>query len=168
MYEYNPELPKKRERLISVILLLLGVALFVFSQVKGIPFPIIYQLLALAALTAFIILLSRYLMRRYTYRIMPRSHTGDDLPPDFVVTEYYGRRITVVCRVSVDDVEEIVPIAKENRREWKSKQGGRFFYDYTADLFSKNRFLIVVTDGEHRFTARILADETLLRFLKKD
>lgn len=168
MYEYNPGLTKKRERLISVILLLLGVALFAFSQIKGIPFPVIYQLLALAALTAFIILLSRYLMRRYTYRVMPRSHTGDGMPPDFVVTEYYGRRVTVVCRVSVNDVEEIIPITKENRREWKANQGGRFFYDYTSDLFSKNRFIIVVTDGEHRFTARILADETLLNLLKKD
>jgi len=90
------------------------------------------------------------------------------MPPDFVVTEYYGRRVTVVCRVSVDDIEEIVPITKENRREWKTKQSGRFFYDYTADLFSQNRFIIVVTDGEHLFTARILADETLLNLLKKD
>lgn len=167
MYQYDPALPKRRERLISIVTLFLGLALFGFSKVNNVPFPVIYQMLGVASLTAFIFLIARYLMRRYVYQVMPRSHAGDGFAPDFVVTEYYGRRVSVVCRISLDDIEQIIPITKENRREWREKQTGKLFYDYTADLFSPNRYLLVVTDGEHRFTARILADETLLNYLKK-
>jgi hypothetical protein len=167
MYEYTPALPKRRERLIAILLLFLGVCLFGFSQVNGIPYPIIYQFLALCALTATIILVSCYLMRHYVYSIVPRDGGSETDAPDFVVTEYYGRRISVVCRVSLDDIEEIVPITKQTKKEIKQKQKGRLFYDYTADLFSQNRYLLLITDGEHCFCARLLADETLLKCLQK-
>ena len=147
--------------------LFLGLSLFGFSQIKSIPFPVIYQLLGLVSLTAFIILVSRYMMRRYVYRVEPRSDGTPSEAPDFVVTEYYGRRVSVVCRVSVAAIEEILPITRENRKEIKEKQNGRLFYDYTADLYSQNRYLVTVTDGEHRFCARILADEELLKWLGK-
>jgi len=167
MYEYSPTLTKRKERLISILLLFLGLCLFGFSQVEGIPFPIIYQALGLFSLTATIILISRYLMRRYVYSIVPRENGPADGVPDFVVTEYYGRRISVVCRVSLADVEEILPITKETKKTVREKQKGRLFYDYTADLFSQNRYLLTITDGEHRFSARLLADEELLKWLKK-
>ena len=164
MYEYAPALPKKKERLIAILSLLLGLLMFGFSQIGGIPFPVIYQLVGIAFLAVFIIFISRYLMRRYVYTVESR---GEGLPPDFIVTEYYGRRITVVCRISVSDIEEVIPITRENRQELRAKQTGRLFYDYTADLFSKNRYLITVTDGEHRFCARILADDGLLGWLDR-
>ena len=165
MYEYTPELPKRKERLIAVLLLFLGLCLFGFSQVNGIPFPIIYQFLALCALAATIILVSRYLMRHYVYSIVPREDDREGDTPDFVVTEYYGKRISVVCRVSLDDIEEILPITKETKKTVRGLQKERLFYDYTADLFSQNRYLLTITDDEHRFCARLLADEELLKWL---
>ena len=167
MYEYTPELPKRKERLIAILLLFLGLCLFGFSQVDGIPFPIIYQFLALCALAGTIILVSRYLMRFYVYSIVPREDGREGDAPDFVVTEYYGRRISVVCRVSLDDIEEILPITKDTKKTVRKLQKERLFYDYTADLFSQNRYLLTITDGEHRFCARLLADDTLLKWLER-
>lgn len=164
MYEYAPVLTKRKERLIAILSLFMGLMLFGFSQINGIPFPVIYQLVGIAFIAAFIILISRYLMRRYVYAI---EAAGENTAPDFVVTEYYGRRISVVCRISVTDIEEILPITRENRKELRAKQKGRFYYDYTADLFSQNRYLITVTDGEHHFCARILADEELIKWLER-
>ena len=111
-------------------------------------------------------LISRYVMRRYVFRIEPRADAAPDAPLDFVVTEHYGRRVSTVCRISVADIEQIIPITPENRRALTAHQKGRFFYDYTADLFSQNRYLLLVQSGEHRFVARILADERLLMLLK--
>jgi hypothetical protein len=73
----------------------------------------------------------------------------------------------VVCRVSVADIEKIRPITKDAKKEARQMQKGRLFYDYTADLFSKNRYLLMITDGEHRFCARLLADEELLKWLER-
>lgn len=166
MYEYAPLLTKRRERLISILLLFLGLGLFGFSQIKGIPFPVIYQMLGVFALTATVILAARYLMRRYVYSVVPQTDEPG-APLDLVITEYYGRRISVVCRVSVSDIEEILPITGDTKKKIREKQQDRLFYDYTADLFSQNRYLVIATDGEHRFCARILANEELLKWLGK-
>ncbi len=167
MYEYAPVLPKKKERILMLLSLLLGLSLFGFSQIPSIPFSMIYQLLGFLSLLVFIFFVSRYLVRRYVYRIEPRSDGGAGDAPDFVITEHYGRRITVVCRVSVSDIEEILPITQENQTVIKEKQKGCSIYDYTADLFSQNRYLVTIADGEQRFCVRILADKELLKWLKK-
>ncbi len=166
IYLYEPKLPKKYERLIALITALLGVALFAVSQIPALPIPALYQFLGLVSLTASIVLVSRYLMRRYVYSIEMRTDGGEDAPPDFVVVEHYGRRVSTVCRVSVAEIEEILPLTRENRRQAATLQRGRFFYDYTADLFSANRYLVSVQSGDHLFVARILADEALLRYLQ--
>lgn len=166
MYEYAPLLQKGRVRAIAILLLLLGFALFGFSQINGLPFPIIYQFLGLLSLAGFIVLVARYLMRRYVYCVAPRED-GMDGELEFTVTEYYGRRICVVCRISVSAVEEILPVDAKNKKRLNELQRGRLFYDYTADIFASNRYLLVVVDGDHRFCARILADDMLLNLLKK-
>ena len=167
MYEYAPLLTKRKERMIAILLLFLGLGLFGFSRIPGIPIPVIYQALGMLCLVATVGLVSRYLTRRYTYRVEPRDDGVEDNVPDLVITEHYARRVLVVCRISVADIVEILPITDENQAEIKEKRGKQSFYDYTADLFSQNRYFLTVSDGEHHFCMRILADEELLKWLQK-
>ena len=105
IYEYAPQFPKRRERLLCLFFLFLGAALFLSTYLPEIPVRWVFQLLAVASFTAMIMILGMYLMRRYVYTVTE----GEGSEPDFVITEYYGRRKTVVSRVSVSSVRSVTP-----------------------------------------------------------
>ena len=166
MYEYAPISPKKREKTVTFLTSGLAVLLFGFSQIPSIPYPVIYQLLALASITVAILFTTQYLMRRYTYRIEPREGAEENAPLDLVITEYYGRRVSVVCRISVEEIESVTHVTAENRRELAAREKGRQGFGYCGEWRAENCYLLSVCHEGTAFTLRILADETLLSYIK--
>ena len=167
MYEYAPISPKKREKTVAFLTSGLAVLLFGFSQIPSVPFPVVYQLLALASITVAILFATQYLMRRYTYRIEVREGAGEETAPDLVVTEYYGRRVSVVCRISVDDIESVTRVTAENRRELAAREKGLHGYSYCGEWRAENCYLLCVRHEDATFFLRILADKTLLSYFRK-
>lgn len=156
MYAYHPQFKKKKEKLLAWFLVALGVVLYITSQYPGAPIPGILQILGVCSLAASILLVSMCVLRSYSYEIVEGE---EEEKRDFVITEHYSRRKTVVCRVGVDDVVSVQELAPN----WK--KGQETLYTYTGILFDEKRYLVEMqAHGEHFFVI-ICADETLLKLL---
>ena len=103
MYSYAPNLKKQKEKLLSGALFALGIAVFLPTLHPKTPLPALFQLVSLLLLTAALSVFIRYLMRDYTYSV--EASEKEDGILDFVITERYGKRLSVVCRVAVNEVE---------------------------------------------------------------
>ena len=161
MYAYRPNFQKKKEKLLCLFLALLGAVLYGSSQIPNAPFPGLIQILGVACFAAAILLVSMCLMRRYDY-VVEENENGT---PDFIITEYYGRRSMAVCRVSLSDVCSVLPLTKETAEEHTALKKQGKHYSYTSVLFDEKRYLVEMnTHGEHIFVC-ICADETLLKLL---
>ena len=162
MYEYFPKSPKKQEKLVLIGLMIGGFCLYGISQIPDFPFPVIPQLLMVLLLSGVVIVLSRYLVRDFCYRIELCDAGGT---PDFTVTEYFGKRISVVCRISLDDVVELRPITAKEARTQARAQKERRVYDYTCRINPANLYLLTARDGSELYDVRIVADEELVKYL---
>lgn len=160
MYEYAPKPKRTREKLILVLSLLFGSLSFVFSLFEWMLYPAICQLAAVAFFTVSVVMLSRYLLRDYIYRVAPRGLDGEG-PLDLTVTEIYGKRRTVVCRIALSDIREAVRITDENRDELSKKRKGARSFVYTPEMSDANAVLIEAADGDSLYFVKICADEGL-------
>ena len=162
MYEYFPKEPKKQEMMILAGLLGSGFFLYGFSRIPDLPFPALLQLFSVILMVGAVIVLTRYLLRDFCYRIEPREES--DIP-DFTVTEYCGKRISVVCRISLNDITEVRPMTVKEARNLAKGQKSRRVYDYTCRINPENLYLLTVSAGEDTFDIRIIADKALTEFL---
>ena len=160
-YEYAPRFQKKKEKLLCYGLLGLAAALIALSYVPGVPYPGYVQLLGMGAIVAMIMIFSMCVAHHYAYRIV-ECENGE---LDFVVTEYYGKRVTVVCRVAVASVVSATPWNKETRKRFFEQKKGVPSYVYSGVLFDEAQYVLDVDEGGTRFFVRICADETLIRLL---
>lgn len=167
MYEYDPHSTKKTEKTVLFILLVLAVVLLLLAEIPQILFPFFYQLVAFLCLMGAILLTGRCVLRRFTYRIEPRQDVPECELLDLVITEYHSHQAGVVCRISVADVEDVLHLTPENRKEVSAMLRKKRVYHYTAQLYSSNTYLLTVRDEDEIFYIRLLADEQLLSFLKK-
>lgn len=157
MYAYHPKFQKKKEKLLAWFLVALGVALYIASQFPEVPIPGLVQILGVGSLAGCILIVSMYVLRSYSYELVE----NEEGKTDFIITEHYSRRKTVVCRVGLSDVVSVVPY-DQNRKKEKNT-----VYTYTGILFDEKRYLLEMqANGEHFFVI-ICADETLLNLLVK-
>ncbi len=162
MYAYHPQFKKKKEKLLAWLFVALGVVLYITSQYPGAPIPGILQILGVCSLAGSILIVSMYVLRSYSYALAE----GEEGKIDFVITEHYSRRKTVVCRVSLVDVISVVPLEQTAKRA-EGKKEKETVYSYTGVLFDEKRYRIELqAHGEHFFVV-ICADETLLNLLVK-
>ena len=163
MYEYFPKEPKKKEQMLLFGFLIGGSFLYGISQIPNLPFPAILQVVSFFLFTGAVIVLSRYLLRNYAYRIEPRE--GFDVC-DLTVTEYCGKRISVVCRISLSDVIAVRHVTVQEARSIARLQKGKTVYDYTCRISPENLYLLTVRNGEETYDLRIVADDGLVAFLQ--
>lgn len=166
MYEYIPTTKKKTEFFAVAILSVLATVLFCFSMQAFCPYPALWQMASVLLLVAVIMLVSKCLLRRFVYRVAPRKDAAEEAPPDFTVIECYGKRSTVVCRISIADIEEITPIAPENKKQIAEAAKGKPFYRYYSELSPQNAYQLTVQTGEEFFYLCIVADDRLIEMLK--
>ena len=161
MYAYRPQYEKKKEKLLSLFLAIIGVVVYGSSQIPGAPFPGVIQMLGIAFLAGAILITTMCIMRRYDY-VLEADENGKT---DFIITEYYGRRTMVVCRVGLSDVCSVLPITKDTEEQRKALKKEGTHYSYTGVLFDEKRYLVEMNaHGEHVFVT-ICADERLVELL---
>lgn len=168
MYEYDPESSKKKEKLILLGILSMAAVLLGFAYVPQIPYSLLFQAVSFSLLVGACFFISRFLSRDYVYQILPGEDENAGASPDLVITEYYGKRRSTVCRVSIDDIEQIEPLGENDRKKSSPKLPKSNLYDYTASLSLKNAYLLTVRDGDRIFYVKILADLYLLSLLEVD
>ncbi len=162
MYEYAPMFAKKKEKLLALGFMVLGFAIFMIgSSVPGIPVPGLFQLLGVFCLVVMVMVLSLCISKRYVYSIEETDSGGTD----FIITEYYGKRMMVVCRVSVGSVMAAIPANAETRKNFASHKADNRVYNYTGVLFGEERWYLKIEESGERFLVQICANDDLIRRL---
>lgn len=158
MYEYTPTPRNRGEKLLVCLSLVFAAASFGASMIDGVPYPAIFQLVAVIFLTAALALANRSLLRSYTYTV---TETESGIP-DFLITEHYGKKHTAVCRVSVEQVlwAEIFPVREREKLRLAEKDAD-MIYRYLAELFPREVLLVMIRTGDAKTLLRISADQGL-------
>ena len=97
-----------------------------------------YVCVSLVTLVTGLYLLMRYELTTYTYILNP-SEEGYD----FFVDKAVGRRGAYVCSYRVSDILEIIPYEKDAREKLKKENSEIGFFDYTHNLFKKEKKIII-------------------------
>ena len=161
-YEIIPTPQTNKTKRLATWLFICGVILFIAGGVKVIPFRFVLQLAALAALTASIMLIGRFLLRAYAYRI-------DDLGEGF---EFFVDEITrstryTVCRMELSKLVSVTKWEDCGKDERAKKR-----YSYCPDAFGDGSYVLEFVDSAYDVTAdrirvRIAPDEKLLSILNE-
>ena len=161
MYEYAPNFLKRKEKQVTYGLFGIGAVLFVASSIAGFPIPWLFQILGLVALGGAIYIYSACITRTYVYRVEDR----DRMTPDLIITERVGKRVQIVCRISLSSVQGVYPVSKETKRTLEKRRAGRQYFSYTGVLFDGEQYYIEAEECDVPLLLRVCADETLLSFL---
>lgn len=156
-HEFIPTPSNNKTKRLATWLFICGVILFVVGGIKVIPFRFVPQIAALGALTASIMLIGRYLLRAYAYRIEDMGE-GDEIFVDEITR---STRYTV-CRL---ELKKLVKITKwEN---YPKDERGKKRYNYSPDAFGDGSYVLEFIDSVYDVTAdririRITPDEKML------
>ncbi len=162
MYCYAPTFKKKKEKLICLLSVVAGLFLYLLpSFVPTLPMPGIFQILGIGCFVVMILVFSLCIAKHYTYSL----EEGEDGRLDFIITERYGRRITVVCRVSHAAVQSATPVTEENRKDFSQKRTGCPVYRYTGVLFGEERYFLKLEEADESFYVEICANHDLISYL---
>ena len=161
-YEFIPTPQNNRTKRLATWLFICGIILFIAGGVKIIPFRFILQLVALATLTASIMLMGRFLLRAYAYRIEDMGE-GDEL----FVDEITRRSRYTVCRM---ELSKLVSVRKWE--EYSKEERAKKRYSYCPDAFGDGSYVLEFSDSAYDITAerirvRIAPDEKLLSILNE-
>lgn len=159
---YAPQMPKKKEKLLFWWLLTLGLVAFLASRIPQVLLPLGLQAVGAVSLVLAAMIYTKCINRRYVYRVEMNEEGLATGSPDFTVTEYAGNRLRVVCRISVDQVEGVERITRENRARLKLETRERSRFDYTGVLFREDVYLVRLRGSEEGTCLRILANKDLI------
>ena len=159
-YEYIPVPKKNKVKRVATLLFFLGLAMFVVGGVKVIPFRVVFQIAALVAFTSAIMLVGRFLLRAYGYRIEDFGE-GDE----FVVNEITRSTCVTVCRL---ELSKLTAIKKWD--ELSKEERGKKFYNYSPDPYADGTYLLEFADSAYEtdcepIRVRVLPDDKLIPIL---
>ena len=168
MYEYIP--PKNSQKLSALcVTLFIGAVTFfgITTALEEMSFRWVFQLIAMFMLTAGVFVTSRYIMKNFIYRAERLSESGSI---DFTVTEVQNRHRITVCRISLDNVEDVCVLdGKQAVRDQKKKTKAekRKFYDYSPDPFVQKKLCVRVTECRESLALYLSYDEELEKLLTR-
>ena len=160
-YEYFPLPKNNRTKKIATCFFFAGLILFVLGGINLIPFRSMLQLAAVASFVVSIMLVARFLLRYYAYRI---EDVGDG--DEFFVDEITRRSRFSVCRLEMCKLVSIKKLLDVPKEEKNKKR-----YNYCADAFTKDAYMLEFIESKYDVTAEririiIQPDEKLLEIFE--
>ena len=155
-YEYMPTQKNQWMKPLCMGLFFGALVLFGASGLKDmIEMPWILPFLSIAMMTVAILLMGRFLLRYYLYRI---EETEGGV--EFTVTEITRRGGTTVCRLALSQLLATKLWCEENK-----PPRGKKIYNYCVDARPVDSYLLEFADGEDRIYIRFSPDEKMLEIL---
>lgn len=148
-YTYAPKNRSRRAYLYILGCVCASVILWTVPFLWATPYAVVWFFGACFILTCALLITTRYLIRRYVYRLV----RADDGGFDFVVLEISGKRTTCVCRISTDDFRALTRESKKKRCKPD--------YDWSTAL-GEPAYLLTISEGESRFFDA--GEELIVRF----
>ena len=161
-YEYIPVPKNNKTKKIAVSFFFGGLILFVVGGLKMSPFRTVIQFAALASFTVSIMLVGRFLLRYYAYRIEDMGE-GDEL----FVDEITRKTRYSVCRL---EMSKLVGVYKWS--ELSKEERGKKRYNYCPDAFATDAYLLEFVNSKFDITSEhiriaIQPDEKLIAMLNE-
>ena len=154
MYEYIPEGSRSGMKRLCLWLFVAAILLFFASGFEGMLYPSVMQMVSVAIITVTIMLMGRYLLRHYLYRV---ADDGEGM--DFRVDELSRRGRVTVCRLALAQLVS----AKEWNDETKPPRGTKL-YNYCGEIKPCDSWILEFEDGEDRIYIRLSPDDTLKQY----
>ncbi len=171
MYEWIPK-PRNQTARNTIFLLFGGSAalLLVTVAFPQVPFRWGFQLVALGLLTAAVFLVTRYLTKRFIYRIVEDGEGGYDLT--VTETASNGKRAVTVCRVGMDHVLSVQRLdlsdGGDSLAKWNATKKKRTkIFDYCMELRPTVSALVLVREGGEELLLRLSPEEELIALLEQ-
>ena len=150
-----------------------AVLLFSISNREGIPMPHLFQAGAIVCLTATVYLLVRYSLKLYRYAVEPNGildAMGME-QYDLIITEIVGKKMTVVARVALRDVDKaaVTILVRSDKTASAAREAlcsGRQVFRYENTPVSPRSCYIPL--AEENSVVVIPADERMAAILKGD
>ena len=174
MYAFESSGARRPLHIMVVGALVAGVLLFSVSNREGMPMPYLFQGAAIGCLTVAVYLLGRYSLRIYRYAVEPGGIVDADGVEqyDLVITEIVGKRMTVVSRVALRDIDKASVTVIRRADGDTAKQAkeslcrGRQVFRYENTPASPQSCYIPIP--EEGAVVVIPVDEGMVRILKGD
>ena len=159
-FEYIPVPKSNKTKKIATCFFFGGLVLFVIGGVKMIPYNSVIQFAAVASFTTSILLVGRFLLRSYAYRIEDMGE-GDELFVD---------EITRKARFSVCRLEMKKLVAVYDRKTLSKEEKSKKHYNYCPDAFAEDSYILEFLNSEYdisseRIRIRVQPDEKMLEIL---
>ena len=152
MHEYMPTGNRGRLKIACFITFMAAVLLFFTSSIEGILYPAAMQFAAVLIMTVVIMLMGRYLMRCYLYRI---ADDGEGM--DFTVDEVSKRGRYTVCRLALSSLVDCKPWNNETK-----PPRGKKIYNYCVDIRPRDSYVLTFADGDDFIYIRLSPDEKMI------
>ena len=161
-HEYIPVPKNNKTKKIAVSFFFGGLILFVVGGLKMIPFRMAIQFVAIASFTVSIMLVGRFLLRYYAYRIEDMGE-GDE----FFVDEITRKTRYSVCRLEMSKLVGVYKWSELSKEERDKKR-----YNYCPDAFTSDAYLLEFVDSNYdtaseHIRVTIQPDEKLLAMLNE-
>ena len=144
--------------------------LFGVSDMESIPYPAIFQTIAVVSFVAAVYLCVRYSLRLYRYAVEPSGIVSADGREvcDLVVTEVVGKRLKVVARVSLRDISEVAVVKHSDKEALRAVRAsmtvGRQVFRYAnVPVMPEECYIALPEEGS---VLVIPADADMVRILK--
>lgn len=118
-------------------------------------------IISMVSLVGAMYLMMRFELTTYTYVLNPREQNYD-----FFIDKASGRRGNYVCNYLVTDIVKVLPYEKETKYNLSTEYPGILFYNYTHNLFSKKKQVIVFKNSPHYEAVIVEMNEEFEAFLK--
>jgi len=151
MYEYMPNGSRGKLKGLCMGMFAGAIALFFASGIEGIRYPGVMQMISVLIITVTIMLMGRYLLRHYLYRV---ADDGEGL--DFLVDEISRRGRYTVCRLAMSQLVS----AAEWSDETKPAKGVKI-YNYCVAVRPVGSWVLDFADGEDHIFIRLSPDDRL-------
>jgi hypothetical protein len=151
MYEYIPEGKRSGMKRLCFGLFASAILLFFASGFEGILYPAVMQTVSVMIIAVTLMLMGRYLLRHYLYRV---ADDGEGM--DLRVDELSRRGRVTVCRLALSGLVAADPWGEEIQ-----PPRGVKIYNYCVEIKPADSWLLEFEDGEGRIYIRLSPDERL-------
>ncbi len=172
IYGYEP--PKNNKKATGIVIMLFASAtgLFLFTMLIAVPFAWVIQLIAIAALTAAIFIVSRFVTKNFLYVVNQNERNSLDL--DILEISNGGKKQITVCRIAINGIEEAYTINKTEKASVeleqtllkKAKQDKRKIFNYCPDINPVKYSIIIGEESGERYLIKLTPDDKLCEYLK--
>ncbi len=164
MYDIIPSKSNKTADYTSAALLIISLIAMFLSKIPSLHYRWIMQLASITMLAVALMLLGRFVFKRYQYSL----RESEDGRCDLLVTEVTRRTQVTVCRISLSGIERVKIASatdKSSKRDIRGSSSGRKVFNYCVDMRPAKYLCVFAEECGEPLLIKLSYEDTLLEML---